>query len=368
MSRPRKSFSASSGGFTLIELLVVIAIIAVLIALLLPAVQSAREAARRIQCVNNTKQIVLALHVYNDHAGSLPYAGGFGGGVIPPKHLGWGWLPMALPGLEQNNLYNSINFNDSQECMGVSTVRSIMVATFHCPDDPNAYKIFNDRTTPGVGCIAQGNSIVYDNTSPQNRMNGMACSYTGSYGDGYNNSSVTPPGSQYDTAGAGITYGCGGCNASGSANQTPAADCPTPTGAYGSGPNHRGLFDYTSTSPAVTFAAITDGLSNTIMLGEVLTTTRSQSAVWYTNTGNTGGTSLPINWINHLATLANPAYMIGTTIPSWKGRGFSSLHPGGANVGMSDGSVKFLKQTVNQRTYNALGSRAGGEVISADAY
>jgi len=248
MSRPRRSFSTRSGGFTLIELLVVIAIIAVLIALLLPAVQSAREAARRIQCVNNTKQIVLSLHVYNDHAGSLPYAGGFS------PHLGWGWLPMVLPGLEQNNVYNAINFSDSEECQGALTVHKTVIASFFCPSDPNAMKLYDNRTTPGVGCKAQGGTIVYDNPSI-NRMYGMACNYTGSYGDGYNNK----PGNPYDTAGAGITYGCGGCNASGSAAETPAADCPTPTGAYGSGPNHRGLFDYQSRSPAVTFAGITDG-------------------------------------------------------------------------------------------------------------
>src|SRR5687768_8214346 len=100
-------------GFTLIELLVVIAIIAVLIGLLLPAVQAAREAARRAQCVNNLKQINLALHNYNDAFGSLPYAGGFYVTTTPAlstRHKGWGWLPMILPQLEQNNIYNAINF------------------------------------------------------------------------------------------------------------------------------------------------------------------------------------------------------------------------------------------------------------------
>jgi prepilin-type N-terminal cleavage/methylation domain-containing protein/prepilin-type processing-associated H-X9-DG protein len=343
---------ARSRGFTLIELLVVIAIIAVLIGLLLPAVQAAREAARRIQCVNNMKQIVLALHNYNDRFGSLPYAGGFA------PHHGWGWLPMTLPGMEQTNLYNAINFADSEECVGAQTVRKTVVPAFFCPDDPNAMKLFPDRTTPGAPCLGGPNT--QDNPGQGGGYNGMQCNYTGSYGDGYNNK----PGNQYDTAGAGLTYGCGGCNASGSAAETPTADCPTPTGAYGSGPNHRGLFDYQSRSPAVTFADITDGLTNTIALGEVLSFTRSQSAVWFTNTGNTGGTSLPMNWINGICR-ANPAYPLSN---SWAGRGFSSLHPGGVNVGMADGSIRFLRETINQRTYNALGSRKGGNVVSADSY
>ncbi len=363
MSRSSWSQGRTRSGFTLIELLVVIAIIAVLIALLLPAVQAAREAARRIQCTNNMKQIVLALHTYNDRVGSLPYAGGFYSptAVPPVLNLGWGWLPQILPGLEQNNLYNAINFSDTEECPGVSTVRRVIVPSFFCPDDPNAMRLFTDRTTPTGICLGvPGSSVATLRDNPDVGFNGAMCSYTGSYGDGYNNK----PGNQYDTAGAGITYGCGGCNASGSAAQTAAADCPTPTGAYGSGPNHRGLFDYTSTSPAVTFASISDGLSNTIALGEVLSNTRSQSAVWYTSTGNTGGTSLPINWINQIVQ-GNPLYPLSN---SWAGRGFSSYHPGGINVGMADGSVKFLKQTINQRTYNALGSRRGGEVISADQY
>jgi len=343
----------SRRGFTLIELLVVIAIIAVLIALLLPAVQAAREAARRMQCVNNLKQINLALHNYVDQMGSYPWAGGFGTGVSK----GWGWLPMVLPQLEQGALYNAVNFSDSCDCLSMSTVRRVVINSFFCPSDPNTGQLANDRTTPGVACF--GGPSTRDNTT-LNRQNGMINNYTGSYGDGYNNSGGSP----YDTAGAAKLYGCGGCNASGSAAETPTADCQSPTGAYGSGPNHRGLFDYQSRSPAVTLAAITDGLSNTFALGETTAATRSQSAVWYTSTGATNGTCLPMNW-SLQRSLRDPAYPIAN---SWTGRGFSSFHSGGCNFGMADGSVRFVKQTVDPRTYNALGSRRGGEVISSDAY
>jgi prepilin-type processing-associated H-X9-DG protein len=114
----------------------------------------------------------------------------------------------------------------------------------------------------------------------------------------------------------------------------------------------------------VTLGSITDGTSNTFALGEVASVVRSQSAVWYTNTGVTNGTCLPMNWTLRTC-LADSTYANSN---SWSGRGFSSFHSGGCNFGMADGSIRFVKQTVNLKTYNALGSRKGGEVISADAY
>lgn len=342
-------------GFTLIELLVVIAIIAVLIALLLPAVQAAREAARRAQCINNLKQINLALHNYLDSVGSYPWVGAFANPNVPAK--GWGWLPMILPQLEQSPLFNAINFLDSCDCTAMSTVRRVVIASFFCPSDVNAGRLYTDRTTPSAACA--GGPSTRDNTA-LNLQYGMLCNYTGSFGDGYSNNPANP----YDTGGSNTRYGCGGCNASGSAAETAAADCQSPTSSYGSGPNHRGLFDYQSRSPAVTFAAITDGLSNTFAIGEVASVVRSQSAVWYTSTGATNGTCIPMNWTLQRC-LRDSTY---ANANSWSGRGFSGFHSGGCNFGMADGSVRFVKQSVDQRTYNALGSRRGGEVISADAF
>ncbi|WZO98298.1 DUF1559 domain-containing protein [Isosphaeraceae bacterium EP7] len=344
------------GAFTLIELLVVISIIAVLIALLLPAVQSAREAARRIQCTNNLKQLGLSLHNYIDSFGSLPYAGGFYVNTnATTQHKGWGWIPSILPQMEQSNLYNAINFSDSEECIGMSTVRRTSIAAFFCPSDSSP-TLQNDRTLPGVPCA--GGPTTSDGVVAGQYI-ATVTHYVGSYGDGYNNG----PTDAYAAAGSGLRYGCGGCNASGSNVETPAADCPTPTGAYGSGPNHRGLFDYTSRSGAVTLSGITDGTSNTIMTGHTVTIARSNSLVWFSSTGTTHGTSLPINWILQQSMRKGSWY--GS---SWMGRGFASMHPGGTNVGMGDGSVRFVKDTISQRTFNALGSRAGGEVISADSF
>jgi prepilin-type N-terminal cleavage/methylation domain-containing protein len=124
-------------AFTLIELLVVIAIIAVLIALLLPAVQQAREAARRASCINNLKQLGIALHVYHDSAGAFPpgYLSLKDPVTFDNDGPGWGWAARTLNQMEQAPLYNSINFVQGIEFPANQTARLTVVASFLCPTD-----------------------------------------------------------------------------------------------------------------------------------------------------------------------------------------------------------------------------------------
>ena len=328
----------SRRAFTLVELLVVITIIGILIALLLPAVQAAREAARRMQCSNNLKQIALAIHNYHAAHGVFPYAGGFA------PHRGWGWTTMILPFADQGPLHDKINFEDYMTCDDMKFVHQTAVSTYLCPSDPFD-TLYDDRTVPVSGC--SNGTGTWDGR-------GYVTHYVGSYGDGHQKEA-----DPYSTGQARTLYGCGGCNSNSGGAQTATADCPAPTGYYGSGPGHRGIFDYTSTSPAVKIASITDGTSNTILLGHITPIVRSESLIWTTSTGTVNGTSLPINWI-----LQESIKNHGRPRDSWEGRGFASLHPGGVTGAMCDGSVTFFSENISQRIFNAMGSRAGGEVVT----
>src|SRR3954447_13270906 len=139
MHRPHETAPACQGAFTLIELLVVIAIIGALIALLLPAVQAARESARRAQCVNDLKQIGLSLHNYDQSHKSFPsgYVSNFDsdGDDTGP---GWGWAAMLLPQFEQSPVFNALNFNLAVEAPANSTGRLANVNNLLCPSDPTA--------------------------------------------------------------------------------------------------------------------------------------------------------------------------------------------------------------------------------------
>jgi prepilin-type N-terminal cleavage/methylation domain-containing protein/prepilin-type processing-associated H-X9-DG protein len=376
-------------AFTLIELLVVIAIIAVLISLLLPAVQSAREAARRAQCTNNLKQIGIAMHNYEGSSGSFPASGIMGWKASDPWAANamtanrLGWRALILPQMEQNPIFNAINFMLRNGDYGAgdagSSAYTIWMTTnntFLCPSDGNnegGFRPFGGPSTLGPGTIPSGQWP--DSNPPKNPFTGQdatvvpVSSYAGSFGDNYcggplcgglpwetfRSPAVYPPG--FARIGWDGYWG----------TQFDSAFNPT-------GGSLRGFFDYRS-EQIVRIASVTDGTSNTIMVGEVLPFRAADSNFWHMN-GSTAGTTVPLNWNSNTVDPASSNCFWNwqsSTAPtgcrfSAAAKGFASLHPGGANFLFADGSVRFLKQSIAMVTYCALGSRNGGEVISADAY
>jgi prepilin-type N-terminal cleavage/methylation domain-containing protein/prepilin-type processing-associated H-X9-DG protein len=357
-------------GFTLIELLVVIAIIAVLIALLLPAVQAAREAARRIQCTNNMKQIGLALHNYHQVHNVFPMGCTSGMwnavGVYNVKQ-NFGPLALMLPFLERAQNYNAINFNWGCEddntllCYAInSTGQNSQINSFLCPSDPKAWVPDHNNTTNNCSyyaCVGtttswglMGNVAPYANLSVTsiNMPSTGLFTWQASYGiatcvDGTSNTIA-------------FSEACVGTQ-----NQLPLQRL---IGLQGVAIPYSSMLLDGQSAPAVTRSVIQ------------LCNAAYQS-------GNAGNVDLQRgeNWA-HGSMAMN---MFNTIVPpnayndTWTHCGLNassravlsnadSYHPGGVNVTMGDGSVKFIKDSVNQNTWWALGTKAGGEVISADSY
>jgi len=331
-------------GFTLIELLVVIAIIAILIALLLPAVQQAREAARRTQCKNNLKQYGLAIHNYADVHNCLPIAGT----NWNPAHSipTWqhpaavGWQIRCLPFLEQAGLYNSLDwsialpassytagnprgFLPEQILSDGKPAREHLIPTCRCPSDVTS----NDR----IGGWAQSN-------------------YTGSTGSQRFNS-VDPTCNPYLQFIEPLPT---------QANNVHFVDTTDPS-------RLSGLFGRLGVT--VRLRDITDGLSNTIAVGETLPDCSDHTAgFWlYNGHGNTHASTAVR--INDMTTCTNPpsgkVYFPACTAKSnWNiAHGFRSRHTGGAQFLLADGSVRFLSENINHPTYQYLGGRADNNVI-----
>jgi prepilin-type N-terminal cleavage/methylation domain-containing protein/prepilin-type processing-associated H-X9-DG protein len=299
-------------GFTLIELLVVIAIIAILITLLLPAVQAAREAARRAQCVNNLKQIGLALANYESAQKLFPpgYVSAFdaNGNDTGP---GWGWASMILPQLEQPALFASVNFNLAIESPGNGTGRLVTINSLVCPSDPSPAIFWAMSRDLNTGA------------------------------------------------------------ATGNLCQVAPADYVGVNGISEPGPDGEGPLFRDS---AVAYRDVTDGLSQTIFVGE-RSLQMGNSTTWVGSV--TGAVLFPTgNGIGRNVTELAPGMVLGHAgerfgpgDPTSEVNQFYSLHAGrGSNFLFGDGHVAFLKATMNYKTYIALATRAGGETISGDSY
>ncbi len=312
-SPPRRCrLRATSSAFTLIEILIVLSIIGVLVGLLLPAISSAREAARRVQCANNLMQLNLALHHYMADHNVLPpgVVNNTGPIITAPTGYHLSWIVQILPDLDARDLFRKVDFRDGAYSLSNTTLRATTMGILHCPDDHSGRISFST----GVA----------------------TSSYAGCHHD------VEAP---IDTA------------------------------------NHGVLF----LNSRVSLEDIPDGLSYTLFVGEVA---RGHPLGWFSGTRATlRNTGHPINRMN----IVNPGRQpLGPSppgdepaaedveeqidsgmirvAPTFVG-GFGSQHHGdGANFAFGDGSVRFVKASIDQAVYQHLGHRSDGELIDGESF
>jgi len=346
--RPRRRL-----GFTLIELLVVIAIIAVLIALLLPAVQSAREAARRIQCTNNLKQIALGVYNYEQTWGSYPQ--GESSGRINP-------FGTILPFLEQSGAYNAFNFSAPQsawlDCdVANATTGQSVVNSYVCPSE-----VFSGRTTtvfPYYWCAtyAWNSGTWWPRTQSFDGVFGNLIP-SSSYGD----PAVQPPLGVVRIASLTdgtsntlmVTEVAAGPLVAG-APRTRVSDCYSISGA--TAPNNK----QSPIGPAIAACNAVNWQTSPIPWTG---TWRYKGYTWLEG-------SMWRNWMNTIRTPNQTCCTPGEdSSSSWYyiQKPASSYHPGGVNAALCDGSVRFFKESVSPQAWMALSTRAGGEVLSSDSY
>jgi prepilin-type N-terminal cleavage/methylation domain-containing protein/prepilin-type processing-associated H-X9-DG protein len=326
--RPRQAF-------TLVELLVVIAIIGVLVALLLPAVQAAREAARRSQCSNNLKQYGLALHNYNDTYKSLPDAGQNWG--LPNI----GWQPRILPFAENQALW------DAASSWGVQNNQAYFEAPIPKPNNAGARA--RQHQVPYARCPSD---------PTEEHPDWATASYSGSLGAQLRTS--CDGACQPFVTGGMLSAGANYENPGGHADHGNTLNPDELSGMFG------------RLIKGIRLAQVTDGTSNVIMVGEIIPDCNDHDTGWwdYNGEGNAhAGTAVPINIMDTCTNPRKLSFASNTNCRrkcSWNlSWGFKSMHPGGAQFVFVDGSVHFLPETIDYRTYNYLGGRRDGNAVSA---
>ena len=347
-------------GFTLIELLVVIAIIAVLIALLLPAVQAAREAARRIQCVNNLKQLGLAMHNYESTNGVLPpqmvLIFNNAGGVAWKSS--WGASSRITPYLELGAVYNAINYTNKVSHPSNATAISTQLKVFLCPSEPNQ-QAFTSTSSAGVSST-YGVSNYGWCEGTWYTFGGFACQVPtpdaigsnlrrtfASFTDGLSNTLLGAEVKTYTPA----YHDCGTVPPPGPASPYAYPDIPTVLASIAAAPTSGCKV---ATAPSGMLGGGHTHWSNGNSFYDGFTTALPP------NTRSPAGTpALDSDLSSEDEDDGGPTYAAITS---------RSYHPGCVNAVFADGSVHTVKDSINYQTWRALGTVGGGEVISSDSY
>jgi prepilin-type N-terminal cleavage/methylation domain-containing protein/prepilin-type processing-associated H-X9-DG protein len=353
--------SAKRRAFTLVELLVVIAIIGILVALLLPAIQAAREAARRSSCVNNIKQLGIAILNYHDAHKKLPAGAYWGDTKVQPDECHHctngkdrdptcrkddrGTIHMLLlPSIEQQALYDQIDkkiVTDEQKLPNGEPVGSVSIPTFVCPSDEHPTEATHTASEYGLLTVAEMKTFKMSNYAASRGTTkhvdgGSACGLTGDWNDFLENNGYPKIAIEYPEIG------------------TKPARWRTSGGPF------------TRMGVQFKMSQITDGPSHTIFMGEVRVKCSTHAAEgWlFSHSGNgLVNTLTPINFPSCMETIGIECY----SWDAWgSSLGFKSPHPGGANFVMGDASVHFLPDSIDPYVYAFLGGKADGQVISYD--